>query len=100
MCFMVGASSEEKRIGRARTCAATKGDSPEPLDGNRHIRCVEQTTLEVPGYGIEYQDFAAAELSDQDVVAICAKVTRRLGNSPRSVEPLAGLHAVQQLTGG
>ena len=84
--------------GRAGACSASKGQPPQPVDGNRRSGSIEQLSLELAGDGIEDKNLSAAELPNQNVVAIDSKVARGLGNPPWCIEPMPPFETQQEAT--
>src|SRR5450631_2851634 len=101
MLLTIGTSGEVKSVCRPRTCSAAKGNPPKPIDCDGHTgNRIEQATLEMASDGIKYKNLAAAELPHEDVMTICAKVSGRLSNAPRCIEPWTRLQTMQQTAGG
>src|SRR5215467_915585 len=85
--FIVQPRREEERVQRPRICAIAKLKRPKPVDHDDRIVRVFQKPFEFEGNRIEGRNLATAEIADDQGMAECPKIRRRLGDSPRRIKP-------------
>src|SRR6266851_8813232 len=94
--LLIRSGSEEQRRRRPGTRIVAKRNRPQAIDVNRIVVRILQLPVEAAGDRVEGQNLTAAELSDQHIMAMRAKVTRCQRKSPGSIEPRPSLQPVQQ----
>lgn len=100
VCFTIYTGSEEEFVGWARDCIITELQGPQAIDRDGISILVSELTEKRTRIWIERIDVTIAEVTDQQVIAELAKVSRCQGQTPGRVEATACNEATNQIPTG